>query len=396
MDRQFEIDIMGGRVLRPDGTLEPATVRIAQGRIAEVTASGPPPAGTVRLDATGLLVLPGIVDLHGDAFERQIMPRPKVAMPLGIALVETDRQLVANGICTAFHGMTYSWEPGLRGRASCLALLAALERHAGALLCDTRLHLRFETYNTEAADEVGGWIAQGRLGLLAFNDHLPDIRQSRGDPIASLRYAERSGLTPPAFDALVEAVEDRAAAVPATVARLAAAARSAGLPLLSHDDETPAMRHAYHALGCTIAEFPKTEATARAARALGNPVVMGAPNVIRGGSHKRAQPAAADLVEAGLCTVLASDYYYPALLHAAFALHRERQIEFGRAWRLISANPAEAAGLDDRGLLEPGRRADIVLVDATDPALPRVAGTLIAGRPVMLIDPGRMVGPHKV
>lgn len=378
--------IDGARILRADGTIAPGSLALADGRIAAI--DGAPPRPGRRLDGRGLLALPGIVDIHGDAFERQVMPRPGVAVPLDIALEDTDRQMLASGITTAFHGVTCSWEPGLRSLEACRTLIEALPRLAARLACDTRIHLRFETYALDALDPVATWIAGGCLGLLAFNDHTPDIHAQRHRPDKAAKVIERSGLDAASFTALVEQVAARADAVPAALERLAAAARRAGLPLLSHDDDSPERRRHYHRLGCTIAEFPETAATARAARALGNPVVLGAPNVLRGGSHHGAVCATA-MVEAGLCTVLASDYYYPALLNAAFLLAQRPGGSLAAAWALVSANPARATGLDDRGTLAPGKRADLVLVDDGDPRRPRLVATLVAGRPVFTTAPER-------
>ena len=385
----MDASLVGGRVLLPNGDVEPATVTVAEGDIAEIGSGA---RGAV-VDVDGRLILPGIVDIHGDAFERQIMPRPGVQFGLDLALHDTDRQLLANGITTAFHGLTYSWEPGLRGRENFEALLAAIDRLRPALLCDTRLHLRFETHNLDAVDQVCDLLGVGEIGLLAFNDHVADTLATIAKPMKLAYYAGRAGLASEAFLALAESVRSRGDEVPDAVARLAEAARAAAVPMLSHDDPSPAVRAHYDALGCTIAEFPKTETTAEAARRLGNPVVMGAPNVVRGGSHNR-MPSAADMVERGICSVLASDYYYPALLHAAFKLARDGRAPFGAGWGLISRNPAVAAGLDDRGEIAVGRRADLVIVDDTVPNFPRIVGVLVAGRLVYAIDPTLLAGAN--
>ena len=384
----MEASLIGGRVLLPSGEIEAATVTIAGDRIDGVGAS---PQGA-RIDVGGRLVLPGLVDIHGDAFERQIMPRPGVRFGLDVALHDTDRQLVANGITTAFHGITHSWEPGLRGHDTFEALLSALDRLRPTLLCDTRLHVRFETYNLDAVDRLCGLLADGAVGLLAFNDHMADTLAEIDEPEGLARYARRAGVAADAFRTLAETIRDRVTAVPGAVARLAEAARGAGVPMLSHDDASPEMRRHYHALGCTIAEFPKTDATAATARDLDNPVVMGAPNVVRGGSHKRLA-SATDMVERGLCTVLASDYYYPALMHAAFKLAHDRRATLGTAWDLVSRNPALATGLDDRGAIAGGRRADLVIADDAVPDFPRVVGVLVAGRLVYAADPTLVARP---
>ncbi len=374
--------IHNGEVLLPDGAFAPATLVLEDGMIAGVERPGTAaPATGEHIDARGLLVLPGMVDLHGDAFERQVMPRPRVHFPLEMALAETDRQLLANGITTAFHAVTLSWEPGLRSREACCDMMAALARLQRELHCDTRLHLRFETHNVDAADDVMTWMEEGRIGLLAFNDHTDDMLDDLAVDHKRAKYAERTGLSLEDFAALLERTRQRRPEVAPTLVRLAEAARTAGIATLSHDDRTAEERLALHELGCHIAEFPETRAAAQAARELGDAVVFGAPNIVRGGSHSGAVDAAA-MVDAGLCTVLASDYYYPAQLTAAFCLADRGILPLGAAWQLVAANPAAAAGLSDRGLIAPGRRADLVLVDRDTGGRPRVRATIVAGRPV--------------
>jgi alpha-D-ribose 1-methylphosphonate 5-triphosphate diphosphatase len=219
-------------------------------------------------------------------------------------------------------------------------------------------------------------IAAGRVHLLGFNDHTPSILKKLDQPKELAKYAGRAGMAPDAFRALAEQVGARRAAVPAARARLAAAARAAGLPMLSHDDATAEARLGYRALGATICEFPMAESVAELARAAGEPVVMGAPNVVRGGSHL-GWASAAPLAERGLVTVLASDYHWPALLAAGFAMAARGRLSFGESWALVAANPAAAAGLADRGRLAPGLRGDVVVVN---PDVPEVVATFCAGR----------------
>lgn len=341
---------------------------------ADETRSGP------VVDGEGLLALPGIVDIHGDAFERQIMPRANVAFRLDVALHDTDRQMVANGITTAFHGVTYSWAPGLRGRDNCVQMLesiAALQPHLG---CDTHVHLRFETFNLDAVDEVIEWMNARHLRIFAFNDHTPAIiRNIRTFSPKLKRDIDRTGLSESDYKKLAQSVYERANEVPGAIEKLAAAACANDVTQLSHDDYTPEMRQHFHSLGCETSEFPMNVETAQAARDLGNPIVLGAPNVMRGGSHTGAVNAA-DMIASDLCSILASDYYYPAQLIAAFRLVDDGVLDIERAWNLIALNPARALGMTDRGDLRVGQRADIVLVDAKQTDFPRIIATLVEGR----------------
>ena len=378
----LDLRIDDARVLTSDCVVETGSVGTQDGRLRLDVQDQP--ARRV-INASGLLVAPGIVDIHGDAFERQIMPRPGVAFDIALALTDTDRQLTANGITTAYHGVTYSWEPGLRGRDNCLAILEAMERMTDRLACDTRFHLRFETFNLDGVDDVVSWLDDKRIGILAFNDHAQQIANSTENGKKVVEYMDRTGLDHACFVELVDRVMARAGEVPQAVADLASHAQTHGIAMLSHDDPDPQTRLAYRAIGCHIAEFPNTEPTARAARDAGETVVMGAPNVVRGSSQRGAL-SAADMASRGLCDVLASDYYYPAQLMAAFRLANDGTLPLARAWALISANAARAAGLDDRGVIAEGKRADLVVIDDRDASLPQVQTTVVAGHVVFLSD----------
>jgi alpha-D-ribose 1-methylphosphonate 5-triphosphate diphosphatase len=157
------------------------------------------------------------------------------------ALLETDRQLLANGITTAYHGVTLSWEPGLRGIEAARELLAALSAARPRLGADARLHLRFECFNLDAVEEVARWIEVGRIDLLAFNEHTNDVaRDIKRGKLGT--YLGRTRLDQASFIGLFEQVCARLEAVPAAVARLAEAARKAQIPMASHDDNSPALR----------------------------------------------------------------------------------------------------------------------------------------------------------
>lgn len=378
------VRIHGGSVLVEGGFAE-TDIDIEGGQIAAVgTETGRGRA----LDADGLYVLPGIVDIHGDAFERQLMPRPGVHFPAAVGLKDSDRQAVANGITTVFHGVTASWEPGLRSIGGARAVLDEVTRLKTELAADTRLHLRYETFNLDAEAEVSAWIAERRIDMLGFNDHM--IWENTPPRVRKLsQMAERAGVSADEFLRLVARLRGRADEVPAATERLAAAARQAGVPTLSHDDMSPEQRRWFRARDCRVAEFPTTVATAEDAAAAGDDVVLGAPNVVRGGSHV-GWIDAADMVARGFCTVLASDYYYPALLIAAFRLAARHGADLAQSWPLVSANPARAAKLSDRGALAPGLRADVILVDRADGADPKVVASIVAGRLVYLTEPDRL------
>ena len=383
----MDIRIEGGRALI--GTeLESTTIHLAPAR-GVISGIGSDAPARRRIKAEGLMVLPGIVDIHGDAFERQMMPRPGVGFAMDIALLDSDRQALANGITTVFHGVTWSWEPGLRGPENARAMLAGIEALRPRLARRHALSSAPRDLQSRGRARDPAMAGRRRIDLVAFNDHMliADETSERSKKLGPM--VERSGLTREAFLRLVERVRGRGNEVPASIERIAQAAAQHGIPLLSHDDASPDQRRWFRALGCRLSEFPTTVETAQEAAAQGDDIVLGAPNVVRGGSHI-GWTDAKDMVGRGLCSILASDYYYPAQLLAAFRLVAEDVLPLHAAWALVSATAATAARLDDRGTIASGRRADLILVDTRD-ARPRVVATIVAGRIVHLVEADRFV-----
>lgn len=371
-----EVVIGNGRCLLPGRGLVAADIACSGGRIAELRSAGS--SMDAQIDATDCLVLPGIVDIHGDAFERQIMPRPKTVFPLDMAMLETDRQLVTNGITTAFHGITISWEPGLRSLEQSLRIIEALDRLEPLLYADNRIHLRWEILALDEVQAVHTILRHRKKPILAFNDHTSPLMKVADVKAAVRRHAERSMVDPDRFLSLYETVLARRSEVAAAISSVAEVARRHAVPMLSHDDRTPEERVFYRGLGARIAEFPITPETLDVSAAGGDFIVLGAPNVVRGGSHTGAIGAEA-AIGRGKCSILASDYYYPAPLYAALALVDREVLPLEQAWALISSAPAEAAGLLDRGRITEGLRADLVVLSPRERSL---VATICAGRPV--------------
>ena len=337
-------------------------------------------AGDARwlLDDTGLDALPGLIDLHGDAFERALSPRPGVMLPMNLALAEIEAQLLAAGVTTAYLAVTLSWEAGLRSTATYMRLRDTLATRPANAVPDMRLHVRFEAHNLAAVPMLLADIAAGHVRMLSFNDHTPNTLRKLGNPVAVSQYCDRAGQSYEAFCADARlAGQVSPGAIKEAQARLAAAAREHGIPMASHDDSSLAEREYFRSLGACIAEFPTTPEVARAASAFGETTVMGAPNVVRGGSHT-GWHGAEDLVREKACSVLVSDYHYPSLLQAVYHLGRNGSASFTEATSLASANAADAARLADRGRLALGQRADILLVDPAP--LPRLMAVVCAGR----------------
>ncbi|MEN0001290.1 MAG: alpha-D-ribose 1-methylphosphonate 5-triphosphate diphosphatase [Pseudomonadota bacterium] len=390
---------VGATVFLPDEITE-TTVTIADGAIAEI---GGPVQGE-EIDARGQILAPALIDVHGDAFERQVMPRPGVFFPMETAVLETDRQLAANGIATTYHSITLGFEPGLRSVERGREMIETIQRLAPRLTVENRIQLRWETFATEALDTIEAAFDSDLTPALAFNDHLSMSMRSKDTKIQTRlfehnpqyalmdidddvlfaerhrKHAERSGLDYEKFKGLVREVWNRRADVPGRIEALAEKARAKGVPMLSHDDTQAETRAFYRTLGATVAEFPMTMGPVNEARAAGDMIIFGSPNAVRGGSHIGSL-AAADMVEEGYCDVLASDYYYPAMLAAVDRLDREKRADRLALWSLVSIGPARAMQLHDRGEVAVGKRADLVLVDWPEGATPAIRGTWSNGRP---------------
>ncbi|MHA7828538.1 MAG: alpha-D-ribose 1-methylphosphonate 5-triphosphate diphosphatase [Roseovarius sp.] len=391
------ITFEGAKVYLPTEIAE-TTVTVAGGRIAEI---GGPVAGT-RIDARGLVLAPALIDVHGDAFERQLMPRPGVYFPQEAAIIDTDRQLAANGIATAYHAITLGWEPGLRDVTRGRDLMRCMAAMAPRLTVENRVQLRWETFAFEALDVIEEALNGPLLPAIAFNDHTSMTMRAYDVPIQERGFelspdfsiaalddermkrrtaskAQRAGLSEDDYIALLAKVWERRGDVPDRIARVARMGQIAGAPMLSHDDTTPQTRTWFRNVGAQVAEFPMVLDAAKAAHDAGDAIIFGAPNAARGGSHIGSL-GAGDMVEAGLCDALASDYFYPAMLAAVARLDAEKRADRLALWRLVSKGPASAMALTDRGEIAMGRRADLVLLDWPKGHAPAITGTWVAGR----------------
>ncbi|MCC1490999.1 alpha-D-ribose 1-methylphosphonate 5-triphosphate diphosphatase [Cognatishimia sp. F0-27] len=371
-----DLTLTGARVMGADGWLrEPVHIR--------GESLGTEPAARV-IDLSGFDILPGIVDPHGDGFERHMAPRRGALRERAAGMRACAAELAANGITTAVLAQFWSWEGGMRGPDFACEVFEAVRDAAPDLAVDLRLQLRLETHYTDRFEAALDAVARFDIGYVVLNDHLPHDRLAAGrTPKRLTGQALKSGRNPADHLALMMNLHARRDAVPAALEALCARLRARGVILGTHDDHTEAQRKAGRALGATVAEFPETAEAARAARDAGEPVVLGAPNVVRGASHA-GNAAANDLIAAGLCTALASDYHYPAPARAAYRLAELGIAPLHAAWKLISDGPAALLGLADRGAVAPGLRADLVIIERDTP---RILGTISAGRIAYLTHP---------
>lgn len=363
------LDLTGAQVLRPEG-LRSERLSFASGKIVAE------PVGRA-VDLSGFLVLPGIVDLHGDGFERHLAQRRGAMKQMDAGLVACEAELAANGITTAVLAQFVSWEGGMRGLDFAEKVFGAIRDTRASVVTDLRPQLRFETHLLELYEDLLDKLAAWDVTYIVFNDHLPHDRLREGKLPRRLNgQALKAGRSPQKHHEYMLELHGRRDEVPAALDWLCRRLAAAGIRMGSHDDATAAGRAIWRARGVTLAEFPETLEAAEAAHGAGDAVLMGSPNVVRGGSHN-GNLSAVDLVAMGYCDALASDYHYPSPRRAALMLADAGMCSLAQAWGLVSSGPAAVLGLEDRGTLTPGKRADLVVLDA---ATRRVAATFAGGQ----------------
>lgn len=374
-----KIAIQGVNVLTPDGWLKDATVFIEDGQFTSIDQVSSP-QGFHLVNAQGLQMLPGIIDLHGDAFERMICPRPGVSFPLPMAIADNDRHLLASGITTFYCSITDSYEPGLRSRDSARDLIDFILGIGKQFLnCNHRIHIRHEEANTTGHQELCDWLASGYVQILSINDHLPPPgnQQRLHRYLNSVR--QRSSMSLPEIEELLHQVTARRHEGYTQIDQLVDLAHNYNIPLASHDDDTPEKVALSQKRQVAIAEFPATVTLAAQSREYGAAVLMGAPNLVRGGSHLGLM-SVAEAVKHHVLDCLCSDYHYPSLFYAPFKLQELGLMSFEQAWSLVSSKPAAAAGISDRkGKIAPGLDADFLLIS---PLTAGIASVYVAGQEV--------------
>jgi alpha-D-ribose 1-methylphosphonate 5-triphosphate diphosphatase len=364
MTQTEDFVLANARIVLADRVIDNGWLAVADGRIAGVGEGAPPERGH---DAAGDLVMPGLVELHTDHLEAHYAPRPKVYWnPVG-AVVSYDGQLATSGITTVLDSLRVWREEGAEdvdGAAATLAAAIAAARDADLLRVSHFLHLRCEVPMPSVVADAAGLIGRPDVRLVSLMDHTPGQRQFRDERKLRDYYRGKSGgMTDAALDVLfAKRLAYQAAHAETNYRALVGLAQQHAVPLASHDDTT--LAHVRQAVvdEVAIAEFPTTIEAAEALHEAGIRVLMGAPNLVRGASHA-GNVATADLAAAGLLDVMSSDYMPASLLTAALRLPAVvLGIDLAAAIRTVTRTPAAAVGLDDRGEIAPGKRADLIRV----------------------------------
>jgi alpha-D-ribose 1-methylphosphonate 5-triphosphate diphosphatase len=352
------------RVVLADRVIDRGWVALAGDRIAEV-GEGRPPAGSV--DVEGDLVMPGLVELHTDHIEAHYVPRPKVYWDPVAAVVSYDGQLATCGITTVMDSLRV-WRDEAEGdillMANILADAIGKARAAKLLRADHFLHLRCEVPMPTVVEDARSLVSRDDIRLMSLMDHTPGQRQFRDeDKLRTYYRGKKGGLTDAELDELfAKRFEFQRKYADKNMSAIIALAREHNVPLASHDDTTAENVGDAVREGVAVAEFPTTMEAARGLHEAGIDILMGAPNVVRGGSHS-GNIAAIDLAREGLLDILSSDYIPSSLLMAALQLpERVPDIDLAEAVRTVTKTPAGAVGLDDRGEILAGKRADVIRV----------------------------------
>ena len=331
--------------------------------IVEIGAGRPPEAGH---DLGGDLLLPGLVEIHTDHLEAHHLPRPGVHWDVASSVYAYDAQIAASGITTVFDSLRvgideHEYRPGISSKAEEFASLIAESAAAGLLKAEHLTHLRCEVPAAGVVAELESFMARFPVHLMSLMDHTPGQRQFRDLDKYFIYYGGKTGKTQAEVTEVVIRRQNMSSArAAANRPAVVALAKAHNIRLASHDDTTLDEVRNSVIEGVALAEFPTTHEAARASRDAGMATVMGAPNVVRGGSHS-GNVAARDLADEGLLDILSSDYVPASLLMGAYQLANSRGVEgLPGAIRLVTVNPARALGLEDRGEIAPGQRADLI------------------------------------
>lgn len=332
-------------------------------------------------DMEGDYLTPGLVEIHSDNVERHLIPRPGVIWPTMPAILAHDATIAGAGITTVLDAIACGSDYGKSWRREiCEITVAGIDqaRRDGHLRADHLLHLRCEIVAPDMPTTFGKTIDNPYVRLVSIMDHTPGARQFVDIDKFRVYYKGKHGLSEAELDTMIaERRAMREEHGPGNRTYVIAETRRRGITLASHDDAT--VEHVTEAVedGVRVAEFPTTVAAAEAARRQGLTTVMGAPNLVRGGSHS-GNVAAGELARRGLLDCLSSDYVPTSLMQAAWQLHDEDIMTLPEAFGVVSGQPAAVLGLTDRGTLEAGKRADIVRVHRS--SVPVIREVLSEGR----------------
>jgi alpha-D-ribose 1-methylphosphonate 5-triphosphate diphosphatase len=377
--------IENASIVTPDGILEDACLLIEAGKIKSIAKQSDPVNSKIPvIDAKGSIVMPGIIDIHTDALDAEIIPRPGADMPIPVAFRELERKMSGCGFTTVFHSMHLGYKVAEYGSQSKYKRSEVFETvHKcikGNTLLNNKIHLRFELTGIDDYEACLSYMQKGYISMLSVMDHTPGQGQFTKEHFIahSLKIGKSEA------DA-IEEYEERNSRPSIKGGKLEAMihlANRLNIPVASHDDDSIEKVNYVHNLGVHICEFPINLETAQHATLLGMAVVGGASNILRGGSLS-GNLNIKDAVLQNAVDSLCSDYYPPSIIHSIFKLHHDEGMPLHTAINLATLNPAKAAGIDHQtGSIEIGKDADVLIVKLID-GIPMVTHTIVKGKKVV-------------
>jgi alpha-D-ribose 1-methylphosphonate 5-triphosphate diphosphatase len=368
--------LINARLVLTDTIIDKASLLIEDGMIRAINPDNP--WIDKHIDLTGKTLMPGMIDLHCDALEKEVEPRPNVHFPLDFACAQADKRNAAAGITTVYHALSFAHEElGVRNNEFAAEVARAVHTWQPHALVDNRVHCRYEITDESSLPILKQLLNEDSMHMISMMDHTPGQGQFK-DMAAYRDYLTRTyKKTADEVHVIVERKLEAASGAFARMEALAQAAHAAGISVASHDDDCAERIDTMTGIGADISEFPINLEAAQAARAAGMSTIFGAPNILRGRSQSGSMKAI-DAIHAGVADCLCADYSPAALIVAVYRIAEQTELDLAAAVRLVTGNPAKAARLHDRGEIAVGKRADLIAV-AQPGGLPQVTNVWSGG-----------------
>ena len=379
MTKSFTVE--NASIVTPSGVLHGASLKVDDGFISTIREGAINSHGK-RVDAKSGYLLPGFIDLHSDAIEKEIEPRPNSYFPVNVAIYELDKKLAAAGVTTIFHALSFAeGEIGIRSNDMAAKIITEIARLSPKCAVKTMVHARFEITNAGAVPYLEELLTAGKIHLLSLMDHTPGQGQFREIAAFKNYYGRVYKKSDDELNKIIGRKMTAKERSKSDIEHLIELCKSFRVPLASHDDDSEEKIRWLDEMQIMISEFPVTMDALRAAQAHDIRVCLGSPNVLRGNSQAK-NLSARDAIVAGFGDILCSDYSPMTMLHAVFALQELGILPLHRAVNMANINPATAVGLSGQtGSLEENKVADITVVDMSH-EVPKIVKTFVAGREV--------------
>ncbi len=376
--------ITNGKIVQEHRILEGYALLIEQERIYDIVPEAA--LAYMELDevvnAYGGYVTPGFIDMHSDHIEAMAAPRPSSIMDMELAVYEFEKECCTHGITTMFHSVSI-WEgvgaSPMRRPELVKQLADIIEKsHSQLHLIHHRFHMRFEIDNQEQFPLMLDYLRQKRVHLISFMDHTPGQGQYRNIEVYKNYVRDARHMSDEDVEAEVNRRMNSEKLTLENIREAASLAQEQGISIASHDDDTKEKLDVVQSLGATISEFPITLEVAKEAKRRGMYTVVGAPNILLGGSHS-GNMNAADAIVSAAADVLCSDYYPASLLHAVFQMTKQGQ-RLQDMIAMVTIQPARATGIDqDYGSIEKGKKADLLIIRTLPNDLPAITEVFVDG-----------------